>query len=352
MKFGVHYLMSCASAQSPYVRYQDTITQSVLAEKLGFESVWPVEQHFNQIQSALPCPTLLLASIAVKTTNLRLGTAIIQLPLHHPMRTAEEIATLDVLSGGRVEFGVGRGSNPAHFAGFNIPLSESRDRMEESLGYIMKAFTEESFSFNGRFFAGEDLCLAPKPLQQPFPSVTIAANSADTARLAGRLGHPVFIALHVNPLAKAKELVSLYRETLQEYGHAQTNKITLLMPMFVASNDYAVRQAAEPAVEQFVNMMSMLLTTQANKWATQAESAMMHKLLERISQTTYQSMNQDIAAVFATPAECVGKLKFLQQELGVGRMICWFNLVGAIPVDKVTQSMKLFAEQVMPHFNE
>src|SRR3712207_2659222 len=132
MKFGLHYLMSTAPSQSPVQRYRDTIDQAVRGEALGFESVWPVEQHFNQTQSALPRPTLLLAAIASRTTTLRLGTAIVQLPLTHPLQTAEEIATLDVISDGRVEFGVGRGSQPRHFAGFGVPLVESRERMIEA----------------------------------------------------------------------------------------------------------------------------------------------------------------------------------------------------------------------------
>jgi hypothetical protein len=89
MKFGLHYLLSVSESQSASQRYRDTLEQAVRAEGLGFESVWPVEQHFNQMQSALPCPTLLLAAIAARTTTLRLGTAIVQLPLAHPLRTAE-----------------------------------------------------------------------------------------------------------------------------------------------------------------------------------------------------------------------------------------------------------------------
>src|SRR5690242_15723716 len=117
MKFGLHF-QSFSGSQSPAQRYRDTVEQAVRAEALGFESVWPVEQHLNRALSALPSPALLLAAIGERTSTLRLGTAIVQLPLAHPLRVAEEIATLDVLSGGRAEFGVGRGSNPVHFAGF------------------------------------------------------------------------------------------------------------------------------------------------------------------------------------------------------------------------------------------
>src|SRR5918998_5924287 len=146
MKFGLHYLMSCADTQSPVQRYRDTVEQAVRGEALGFDSVWPVEQHFNRNFSVMPAPAVLLAAIAERTTTLRLGTAIVQVALDHPLRIAEQIATLDVLSGGRVEFGVGRGTNPLHFSGFGVPMSESRDRFIEALFYIRAAWTNERFS--------------------------------------------------------------------------------------------------------------------------------------------------------------------------------------------------------------
>ena len=120
MKFGLHFQLPCMDTQSPVQRYRDTIEQAVHAETLGFESVWPVEQHFNPGLSILPAPLLLLSAIAERTQTLRLGIAIVLLPLSHPVRVAEEVATLDVLSNGRVEFGIGRGSIPTHFSGFGV----------------------------------------------------------------------------------------------------------------------------------------------------------------------------------------------------------------------------------------
>jgi alkanesulfonate monooxygenase SsuD/methylene tetrahydromethanopterin reductase-like flavin-dependent oxidoreductase (luciferase family) len=194
MQFGLHFLMSCADGQSPVARYQETLEQAARAEALGFESVWPVEHHFHRAVSALPCPALLLAAVAARTRTLRLGTAIVQLPLAHPLRVAEELATLDVLSGGRVEVGVGRGGNPAHFAGFGVPMAESRGRFEEALDYVGLAWSEERFSFCGRYFQAADLALAPRPVQRPHPPVRVAANGAETAEWAGRAGLPILVA--------------------------------------------------------------------------------------------------------------------------------------------------------------
>jgi alkanesulfonate monooxygenase SsuD/methylene tetrahydromethanopterin reductase-like flavin-dependent oxidoreductase (luciferase family) len=195
MKFGLHYLMPCAETQAPAQLYQDTLNQATHAETLGFESVWPVEHHFNPRFSVLPCPTLLLAAIAARTRSLRLGTAIVQFALQNPLRVAEEIATLDVLSCGRVELGIGRGGNPLHFAGFGVPIEESRARLAEGLTLLERAFQQDAFSFLGQHFRADDVCLTPKPLQGPVP-IHLAANSVETAEQAGQGGYPVLVAAH------------------------------------------------------------------------------------------------------------------------------------------------------------
>ncbi|HJY79554.1 MAG TPA: LLM class flavin-dependent oxidoreductase, partial [Candidatus Binatia bacterium] len=166
MKFGLHYQLPCSGSQSPVQRYRDTLDQAIYAEALGFESVWPVEQHFNPNLSILPSPLLMLAALAERTRTLRLGIAIVLLPLSHPIRVAEEIATLDVLSNGRVEFGIGRGSIPTHFTGFGLNQAESRERMLESLEVILKAWNSERLSFQGKFYQINNLSIVPKPVQQ------------------------------------------------------------------------------------------------------------------------------------------------------------------------------------------
>src|SRR6202035_3387644 len=165
MKFGLHYQVPCSASQSPVQRYRDTLDQAAHAERLGFESVWPVEQHFIPDLSIMPAPMLLLAAVAERTKTLRLGIAIVLLPLSHPLRVAEEVATLDVLSNGRVEFGIGRGSIPTHFTGFGVPQAESRERFVEALEVIVQAWTKERVSYAGRFFNVDNLAVVPKPLQ-------------------------------------------------------------------------------------------------------------------------------------------------------------------------------------------
>jgi natural product biosynthesis luciferase-like monooxygenase protein len=350
MKFGLHYLMSCADTQSPVQRYRETVEQAVRAEALGFESVWPVEQHFNRNISILPCPSLLLATIAARTQTLRLGTAIVQLPLNHPLRVAEELATLDVLSGGRVECGVGRGANPTHFAAFGVPMAESRERMLEGLAIIRQAWTEERFSFRGRFFQADDLALAPRPVQQPHPPIRIAANSPETAEWAGRAGYPIFVAANVNPFPKLRELIPLYRRARKEAGHPEMggDDVTMLMPLYVGKNRCQIEHDVGPSVAQYAHAVASVSAIALQKCTSEAERLKLQALLDRLRSITYETVN-DVMGIFDTPEACVERLQEVQEEYDPGRVICWFNFGGLVPHARVMCSMDLFAAKVLPY---
>ena len=219
MKFGLHYQLPCSPDQSPVQRYRDTLDQAVHAEALGFDSVWPVEQHFNADLSIMPSPLLMLAALAERTRTLRLGIAIVLLPLSHPLRVAEEIATLDVISNGRVEFGIGRGAMPNHFRAFGVPIAENRDRFVEGLEVIRQAWTSDRVSYHGRFFDIERVAVVPKPVQQPHPPIRVAVNSEDTFAVIGRMGLPIFVASQVNPFHRIKRFLPIYHEARQAAGH-------------------------------------------------------------------------------------------------------------------------------------
>jgi alkanesulfonate monooxygenase SsuD/methylene tetrahydromethanopterin reductase-like flavin-dependent oxidoreductase (luciferase family) len=351
MKFGVHYLLQCAETQAPAQLYQDALNQATHAETLGFESVWPVEHHFNPRMSVLPCPAVLLAAIAARTRSLRLGTAIVQLALHNPLRVAEEIATLDVLSGGRVELGVGRGSNPSHFAGFGVPVEQGRARMAEALAFLERAFREDRFSFRGQFFRADDVCLTPKPLQGPQPTVHIAANSMETAEQAGQGGYPILVAAHVLTFTALRELVEAYKRARACAGHAAMtpSDLSIVMPLYVGENAAQIERDVSPSVRHWVHVLSTAAQGLLAQCASEAERAKLYMLLGQVRQTTYEGMNGHMG-VFDTPVGCVERLKQLQEELGVGRVIGWFNFGGLVSHARVMRSMELFASRVLPHF--
>jgi natural product biosynthesis luciferase-like monooxygenase protein len=351
MKFGLHYQLPCDPSQSAVQRYRDTIEQAVYAESLGFESVWPVEQHFNPELSILPSPLLMLAAIAERTTTLRLGIAIILLPLSHPVRVAEEIATLDVLSNGRVEFGIGRGSIPTHFTGFGLAQSESRERMFESLQIILQAWTKERFSFQGQFWSINNLSVVPKPVQRPHPPVHIATNSVDTFELTGRMGYPICVASQVNPFFRIKEYLPLYRQAREAAGHRPCSRddVTVLMPLYVGDSPAQIRQELEPSITRFLRTVATLYTSL--KAADAPGNKRLTDVLERARRMTYEQVCENMA-VFATPDNCIERLKQFEHDFGMGRVICWFNPGGMVSHKQVMRSMELFAERVMPHFKD
>ena len=351
MKFGLHYQLPCTGTQSPVQRYRDTIEQAVHAESLGFESIWPVEQHFNPQLSIMPAPLLLLTAVAERTTTLRLGIAIVLLPLSHPLRVAEEIAVLDVISNGRVEFGIGRGSIPTHFSGFGIDQTESRGRMMEALDMIRQAWTSERVSFHGQFYSVDDIAVVPKPVQQPHPPIRAAANSLDTFELMGRLGYPIFVASQVNPYAKMRELIPVYHQARAAAGHAEARAedISLLGPLYVGNSQGQIREELEPSIRRFLQSVSSIYSSQGQDLGP--ESSRIKEVLERVRRMTYDKV-AEVMGIFETPQACVERLQALREEFGMGRMICWFNPGGTVPHSQVLRSMELFAAKVMPHFQD
>ena len=168
--------------------FRDYLDYTVTAEALGYRSSFLVEHHFtgwNQVSATL----MLQTALAMRTTALRLGTAVIVLPWHNPVLLAEQAATLDLISGGRLDFGIGKGYRHNEFAGFRIPLEEAEPRFEESVEVMTKAFTSrEHFSHRGKFWQFDDIVVEPPPAQQPHPPFWVAAGSEASIRGAAKRG--------------------------------------------------------------------------------------------------------------------------------------------------------------------
>ena len=189
-----------------------------LAENLGLDAVWLAESHFNPARSVLSSPHAIASAIAARTKRLRIGTAVSVLPLGNPLRTAEEAATIDHISEGRFDFGVGRSGLPGSYEGYNIPYSESRERFYEYLEIILKAWREERFSYEGSFYSYNDVCLVPKPYQDPHPPIRIAATTYETFPVLGEMGFPVFVGVRQQSLDAVGEQVESYRTAWTKAG--------------------------------------------------------------------------------------------------------------------------------------
>jgi alkanesulfonate monooxygenase SsuD/methylene tetrahydromethanopterin reductase-like flavin-dependent oxidoreductase (luciferase family) len=274
------------------------------------------------------------------------------LPLWHPLRVAEEFAVLDVLSGGRVECGVGRGMDPGHFGAFAVEQAESAERLVEGIEILRRAWSAGTFSFEGAHHRLRDVSLAPRPVQRPHPPIRVAANSLDTLVTAGRLGLPVLLAGHINPLATLPAIVERYRNARRDAGHATApDDVTLLLPVYVGRDAARVRTDVEPGLRRVSavalrKVRGWLAAAEADPTAT-AVQARLREFTDRLSSFSYDQY-ADSMAVFGPPERCAGRLAALRDELGVGRFVAWFNPGGLVPHERVCETMELFAREVMP----
>ena len=182
MKFSLFYIPACQEGETYKHEFDLLIEQCEVADELGYDTVFLAEHHFSRVGM---CPDALMVALAIaqRTKKIRIGTAICIMPFHNPVRLAEQAALVDVLSGGRLELGVGRGSQPKEFQGFNISPSESREKMQEGLEVMTRLLEGECLTFHGKHYSCIDAEIFPKPIQKPRPPIWLAGTSPRNLRL-------------------------------------------------------------------------------------------------------------------------------------------------------------------------
>lgn len=342
MRFGFFDQLPCAPGYSEHQRFQDIIAQIELGDAIGFDTVWLGELHFSRGFSILADPLMVLAAAAQRTGRIRLGTAVTLLPLHNPVKIAEEAAICDILSGGRLELGCGRGTAPLHYAGYDIPQEESRERFDEALDFIIGAWTHEAFSFEGKYFRARDLTVVPQPLQKPHPPLRIAANSPDTFPFAARRRFPIFATPMINPPDKLKEGLGVYRAGL---GGAAADT-ALAFPVHVAASREQARAECEPSLMRFMRAAAERLRPLGDHDVKSFEA--FRQVLARMDRVTFSDIDREMG-VFGDPEYCVERVRELKRDYGMDEFICYFNQGGMMDRAMVHRSMTLFAKEVMPH---
>jgi alkanesulfonate monooxygenase SsuD/methylene tetrahydromethanopterin reductase-like flavin-dependent oxidoreductase (luciferase family) len=347
MKFDIFYQLPAARTQQPAERYRELIAEAAEADRLGFDTVWLAEVHFAPRFSVMPTPLLLLAAIAEKTTRLRLGMAVNLMPLHHPMRLAEEVATLDVLSGGRVEFGGGRGAFPLNYRGYGVGIETSRALFAEGLDFIKRAWTQDRVTFHGAHFNIDGIEVVPKPLQQPHPPIRLAANSADTFTFAGENGYPIFAGGPVNPIPVLGERLEIYQRALDGAGKQLPDDwLAAALMVYVGRDRASVRATIEPSLRNYFDAVSEIIEPESIAAGHQAEFAKVQERLRSIQYETVDSM----MGIFGDPQYCIDRIAELRERFNFSRLVCWFEVGGLSGHRNVLDSMRLFAEKVMPKF--
>ena len=346
MDFGLFIEFPCRDGMTEQQAFAECFALADAAETQGVDSVWLAEYHFSPI-SVLSSPITIASAIAARTQRIRIGLAVVLLPLAQPIRIAEDIATLDHISQGRVEFGVGRGTFPDTHDGFNSPYAESRERFDEYLEVILKAWTTERFSFTGKHYHCENLYVRPKPLQTPHPPIRVGITSEVTFPLIGRLGYPIIInPSRVFALSELGPYIQQYRQAWKAAGHPGAPQVGLRVPLYVA--DTAERAYAEPresamkAIEglgnRVANSASRLGTT--GDWEAQAE---------HIRRMQYEDWLRD-KVVYGVPEAVVDRLHQLIEDLDLTQILYEINFGRHIPYELQVNNLRLINERVIPEF--
>jgi alkanesulfonate monooxygenase SsuD/methylene tetrahydromethanopterin reductase-like flavin-dependent oxidoreductase (luciferase family) len=219
MKAGILQFFSWPERRVPIETvYERALQRIEIMDGAGYDAVWLAEHHFHTF-SVCPSIHMMGVHVAARTKRLRIGTAVSLAALYHPLRLAEEVAFLDVLSGGRVNWGAGRGFDPTEFAAFGVPQAESAARFQEAVDIVLRAWTEERLTYEGKYYQFDGIEVLPKPHQRPHPPVWLAASSPDAIRRAAGAGFTIMMDPHSSHHEIAAKR-DLYRSELEAAGHA------------------------------------------------------------------------------------------------------------------------------------
>src|ERR1700747_3352340 len=210
-EFGMFHEFQFPAGGSQPEAFAESFEQVQAAERWGRDAMWLAEIHVAPERSVCAAPLTIASAIASRTTRMKIGTGVQVLPLCHPLRLAEEAATVDQISRGRLIFGVGRSGFPRTYEAYGVPYGESRERFAETLEILKRAWTEPSFSYHGKYYSFDNVRLAPKPYQKPWPDIRIAANSTDTFPSIAKLGHGVLVAVRQGTLEELEPKITAYR---------------------------------------------------------------------------------------------------------------------------------------------
>jgi natural product biosynthesis luciferase-like monooxygenase protein len=230
--------------------FESLIEQATLADKLGYEAIWMVEHHFTRGFSHSSAPDLVLAALSRVTERIRLGLGVVLLPFSHPVRTVERVATLDILSGGRVEFGTGRGASPLEYQAFQRPFEQSRELWEENLATVLEIFEAdgEPVTAEHEYWSVPNVSVYPRPVQDPHPPVWVASTSLDGYLAAARKGYNLLGMTMLKGLDDVADDIAQYKNELEKSGFdPESRRIAIMVPWHVApTKDEAYETAADP----------------------------------------------------------------------------------------------------------
>ncbi|HEY7062052.1 MAG TPA: LLM class flavin-dependent oxidoreductase [Chloroflexota bacterium] len=323
----------------------DVLEECVLADELGFDSVWVPEHHFG-LFGCLPSPSVFLSHVAARTKRVRLGPATVVTPLNQPLRLAEEWALLDLLSHGRTVFSAGRGYDEREYGGFAVPYAESRERFDEELLLIRKAWTEPSLTFHGKYHHIEEpVTILPRPVQQPHPPIYVACFSRPTVEMAARNGFHALFA----PFAAAMQFGSLQQAAAEfmalarEAGYPDSR--VMCSYFFALADDAAAERRFKERVLYYMQGISPALPTDPH--ATPPHMRYMTEIKAQMLKLRPGQLGER-SVVTGDAERCAAQLRAVEQA-GVDEVLLYLN-VGAYPHADTLRMMERTARELFPHF--
>jgi luciferase family oxidoreductase group 1 len=340
INFGTFLLMQSPSARPSQEIYERAIDIAQAAETLGFRNIWLAEHHFSTY-GYLARPAQLATFIAAKTTRLRVGTAVIVVPLHHPLVIAEEIATLDLLAGGRVDIGLGRGYQHYEFERLGLELDSARARWEESVDIILKAFSGEPFTYDGKLFKIPETTIFPQPFQKPHPPIWVTAQSPESIEATVRRGFNVLTGGFGVPIERMAEFRRLFDRLVAEAKPARMPDVGVQRAVYVTDSVADARAAAQEA------RWNMRVTLSLRNHYERVERG--RAIPVPMPKEPDVDDLLDRFLVIGTPDTVIRQITRIKELVGISHFNCsfWF---GDLEHPRILKSMELFAREVMPAF--
>ncbi len=313
--------------RTPRQLYAELLDQAELAERLGYGSYWVAEHHFHPY-GIVPAPAVLLSAIAQRTQTLRVGTGVVVCPFHHPIEVAEQYAMLDMLSGGRLNFGTGSGYLAHEYSGFNVDPQHKREHFDEALDIVLRAWRGDTITVQSRYHTINEVAINVQPVQQPHPPTWIAVIRPEAAPFVARRGFPLLgVPYTSGHIETARDMIQAYHQAYRDSAHdpAQAD-VTLVWHTYVAeTTDLAIREA-RTALQQYTDTR-LFATSKGQKFEDLYDRGLL---------------------IIGDPAYCRERIAELR-DWGMTRMLTLSNF-GGLAHDKVSQSMQRFADEVIPAF--
>lgn len=345
MDIGLFFLMQRDERWSEQAVYDSALEQMLAAEALGYHSVWIAEHHFNDY-GLCPAPPVVAAFVAARTTALRLGMGVSLLPLHHPVDLAESLAVLDVVSGGRLDVGIGRGGTLQDYETFQSDRADARARVEEGIALIRESWSGAPFDFQGRFHSAQRVHVRPRPVQRPHPPLFIACNSEDSVRSAARLGLPTLSSFFV-PVDELQRRHRLYRELARDAGRSpgeiealEAQSWGMRVVHVAPSREEALRAIEAP----FMGYQQKMAVLRSDSAGGSVPDSFDRSLLRLRSFQEYLATGWTL---LGTADEVREGLQQYLEATGYRRVLLLMALPG-LDTALALRSMRLFAEKVAP----